>query len=374
MNRLMQRLLLRPKPVAVLLALVLVALIGVADYATGREVYMSAFYLVPICWAGWAAGRKAGLCMATVATVIWFMADLMKRGEAYSHRAIPFWNALLLLALFVVVVYLLSAFQAAHRYLEETVQQRTAALQDEIAERKRLEIAKIQSERLAVVGTMAAEVAHEVRNPLGSIVLNLDLIQKEVEKIVGTPGHSPEEARLLVNEMRAEVHRIQNVLENYLRCARLPTPQRQPLALNEFLDRKLAFLNGELERAGVKLHTHFDSALRTISADAEQLWQATLNLIRNGLEAMPNGGELTFSTWREGGQVRLQVTDSGEGMPDEQLKQVFMPFFTTKKEGTGLGLTLVQHIATEHGGHVECESAVGKGSTFTIFLPVAEES
>ena len=177
-----------------------------------------------------------------------------------------------------------------------------------------------------------------------------------------------------MSEMRAEVHRIQNVLGEYLQSARLPKPQRQPLALNEFLDQKLAFVNAEFEQAKVKLHSHFDPTLRTISADAEQLWQATLNLIRNGLDAMPDGGELTVSTRRDGGQVQLRVTDSGKGMTDEQLKQVFMPFFTTKTAGTGLGLTLVQQIATEHGGHVECESAVGKGSTFTIFLPIVEES
>jgi signal transduction histidine kinase len=373
MDKLLQRVLLPPRQVTVLLALALAVLIGIVDYASGREVSVSAFYLIPIGWACWVAGRKAGLFLATATTVLWFIADL-GTADHYGHPVIPYWNALMLLALFMVVVYLLSAFQDSHRYLEETVQRRTAALQTEIAERKRLEIAKLQAERLAAVGTMAAEVAHEVRNPLGSIALNLDLIQKEIEKIAGTPGYSPEEGRTLVDEMRAEVQRIQNVLEAYLQFARLPKPQRRALVLNELLDQKLAFLNGEFERAGVKLQTRFDPALRTISADAEQLWQATLNLIRNGLEAMPEGGELTVSTWREGGQARLRVADSGKGMSGEQVKQMFTPFFTTKPEGTGLGLTLVQQIVTEHGGHVECESIVNQGSAFTIFLPVTQES
>ena len=363
----------QPKSVTVLLALLVAAMLSLVVYVAGHEVSISAFYLIPICWACWAVGRRTGFFVATAATVMWFIADLLT-ADQYGGSAISFWNALMLLALFVVVVYLLSASQAAQRHLEETVRLRTAALQAEIVERKRLEIAKVQSERLAAVGTMAAEVAHEIRNPLGSIALNLDLIQKEVGKIADTPGYSPEEGRLLVSEMRAEVHRIQNVLGEYLQSARLPKPQRQPLALNEFLDQKLAFVNAEFEQAKVKLHSHFDPTLRTISADAEQLWQATLNLIRNGLDAMPDGGELTVSTRRDGGQVQLRVTDSGKGMTDEQLKQVFMPFFTTKTAGTGLGLTLVQQIATEHGGHVECESAVGKGSTFTIFLPIVEES
>ena len=258
--------------------------------------------------------------------------------------------------------------------LEETVERRTAALQAEIKERKRLEAAKVQAERLAAVGTMAAQVAHEVRNPLGSITLNLDLVFKEIDMLSGGNGHLPDEGRTLVKDMREEVRRIQRVIEDYLQFARLPTVQRQPVDLNGFLGQKLAFLCSELERAKVKLRTHFDPALTTINADAEQLWQTVLNLVRNSCEAMPDGGELTVGTWREGNHALLRVSDSGKGMTEEQLKRVFEPFFTTKKEGTGLGLTLVQQIATEHGGHIECESTSGKGSTFTIFLPLAEKT
>jgi signal transduction histidine kinase len=357
----------------VCLAILLAGGIGFLDDVTERDVAMSAFYLVPICWAGWVAGRRAGLLLAVVSTVAWFIAEL-NTGHLYAHPLIPYWNALTLLAFFLVVVYLLSAFQAAHQHLEETVQQRTAALQAEIAERKRLEIAKLQAERLAVVGTMAAEVAHEVRNPLGSITLNLDLIHKEINKLAEGRGHPPDESRTLVDDMRAEVRRIQRVLEDYLRFARLPKPQKRPVALNEWLDQKLSFLNSEFERTRTTLRTHFDPALTTINADAEQLWQATLNLIRNGLEAMPNGGELMVGTWQENGRIRIRVTDNGKGMTEEQLKQVFVPFFTTKGGGTGLGLAVVQQIVVEHGGHVECESALGKGSTFTLVLPQPEKA
>ncbi len=369
MNRLIKHLLSPPKPVVVVLAWALMFLIGSWDYITGRDFAVSPYYLLPICWVAWAAGRKAGIWLAMACTVTWFVSDLMS-GYVYQHRLTPYWNALMFLILFLFVVHLISAFQAAHFHLEETVQQRTAALEAEIKERQRLEVAKIQAERLAMVGTMAAQVAHEIRNPLGSITLNLDLIQKEISKLAERGGHSTEESRSLVVEMREEVHRIQSVLEEYLQFARLPKPQLRPVPLNEFLAQKLDFMNGTFERAGVKRLTHFDPAVKTISADAGQLWQATLNLIRNSLDAMPAGGELTVGTWREGGQVRLRVTDTGKGMSEEQLKKVFAPFFTTKPGGTGLGLALVQQIAAEHGGHLECESVQEKGSTFTIFLPV----
>jgi signal transduction histidine kinase len=373
MKRLVQHLLSPPKPVVVILALALTFLIGSLDYLTGRDFAVSPYYLLPICWAAWMSGRRVGILVAIAGTVTWFVSDLMT-GYVYQHTLTPVWNALMFLILFLFVVYLISAFQTAHYHLEETVQQRTSALQAEIQERKKLESAKIQAERLAMVGTMAAQVAHEIRNPLGSITFNLDLIHREIDSLTQVGGHPPGEARTLVNEMRAEVRRIQRVIEDYLQFARLPKLQKQPVDLNAFLEKKLAFYGSELARENVKLRTHFDPALPTINADAEQIWQAMLNLIRNSRQAMTHGGELTIGTWRDGNRVLLRITDNGKGMTEEQLKQLFVPFFTTKKEGTGLGLALVQQIVTEHGGHVECESVSGQGSTFTLFLPLTEKS
>jgi len=376
MNLPAQRLFSVPKPLAAVLALALLGLIGFLDYATGHDLVMSAFYLIPICWAAWDDGRVVGILMATFAAVTWFIADSMS-GFIYTYPLVPYWNAVMLFVLFLVVVLLLTAFRKAHHSLEETVRQRTAAvqaLQAEIKERERLEAANLHAERLAVVGKMAVQVAHEVRNPLGSITLNLDLIHKEIDRLAAGGGHPPDEGRTLIKDMREEIRRIGRVIEDYLRFARLPKLQRQPLDLNAFFDQKLAFLSTELEQANVKLHTHFDPALTKISAYPDQLWQAMLNLIRNSCEAMPGGGELTIGTRIEGRQVLLRVSDNGEGMTEEHLQQVFAPFFTTKKEGIGLGMALVQQIVAEHGGQIQCESAKGKGCTFTISLPLAGPS
>jgi signal transduction histidine kinase len=348
-------------------------LFGAVDYWKGREVAISAFYMIPICWACWTAGREAGLVLAVFSAAVWFVGDSLA-GYPYAHPAIPYWNGFMLLLLFVVIVLLLSAFKTAHYRLEETVQKRTSALQVEIAQRQRAEAARLQAERLAAVGAMAAEVAHEVRNPLGSIALNLDLIQKEVHGLAQSSRHPAEEGESLIREMRVEVQRIQHVIDDYLQFARLPKPQRQPLDLNTWLAEKLAFLNTSLERACIKLRTMFDPCLKSVNADPEQLWQAILNLIRNAIEAMPQGGELTVDTREDSQHAAVSIRDQGKGMTSEQLGRMFVPFFSTKPSGTGLGLTLVQQIITEHGGHVQCESRSGRGSTFTIYLPFLEHT
>ena len=368
-NQFARRLFAPPKSVVVGLGWVLMLLIGSLDHMTGRDFAVSPYYILPICWVAWVAGRVAGVWLAVASTATWFASDMLS-GYFYEHALTPVWNAMMFLILFLIVVYLISGFKEAHYHLEETVRRRTAALESEIEERKRLEVAKLQAERLAMVGTMAAQVAHEVRNPLGSITFNLDLIHREIDQLVKGEGHSPKESRTLITEMREEVRRIQRVIEDYLQFARLPKLQKTPVDLNAFLGQKLTFLGTETARTNVNLRTHFDPALKTINVDAEQLWQAMLNLIRNSREAMPCGGELTIGTWRDGRQALVRITDTGNGMNPEQLKQLFVPFFTTKREGTGLGLALVQQIVTEHGGHVECESTVGQGSTFTLFLPL----
>jgi signal transduction histidine kinase len=354
---------------AILLPSALVLVLGVLDYMTGREIMISPLYLGPICWATWRAGRRTGLILAVAGAATWLVADLMTH-YAYAHPAVPYWNAVMLWVFYGVVVYLLSAFHDAHRHLEAKVERRTAALQAEIAGRKRLEAARIQSERLAAMGMMAAEVAHEVRNPLSSIVLNLDLLQQEVGKLAAGGRHPADEGRLLVEEVRAEVCRIQRVLADYLQFARKSASKREPVCLNNLLKQKLAFMQGDFERAGVKLRTTYDPSLKPVEGDGEQLWQAMLNLVRNSLEAMPDGGELAVSTRRDETHAVMQICDNGQGMAAAQLQQVFTPFFTTKAAGTGLGLSLVQQIVTEHRGHVECVSAPDQGSTFAVLIPL----
>lgn len=247
---------------------------------------------------------------------------------------------------------------------------RSVILRD-ITLRKRLEEAKLQAERLAVIGTMSAKLAHEIRNPLSSINMNIDLVRYEIEALTRARAEDGEEARALLKSIHSEVRRIQRVTQDYLKFARIPKPMRDSEVLHELLSERLAFLQSLFDEQKVKLDTKFDPALPPVSVDGEQIWQAVLNIVQNAVEAMPQGGTLTVSTRRDGNFAEVRVADTGKGMIDEQLRQVFKPFFSTKQSGTGLGLPLTQQIIVEHGGQIECKSIAGKGTTFTIRLPIA---
>jgi len=277
----------------------------------------------------------------------------------------------MLFVFFFVVVWLLTAFHSSHYHLEQTVERRTAALRAEMEERKRLEHAKLQAERLAVVGSMAAQVAHEIRNPLGSIFLNLDLIGQELNVFANSNGRSAAECQALLREMRSQVLRIRQVLQDYLRFARMPKSERAVVSLKGFLEEKLNFVQPLLDQRRVDLRKTFDPSLPPVYADAEQLWEVLLNLIRNAVDAMPAGGNLTVSTKRNDAEVLVSVSDNGRGMTEEEARNLFVPFFTTKSDGTGLGLAYAQQVINEHGGKIDCATARGKGSTFSIQLPLA---
>jgi len=245
---------------------------------------------------------------------------------------------------------------------------RSAILRD-ITERKRLEEEKLRSERLAVIGTMSARLAHEIRNPLSSITLNVELVRDEIEALSKHNPDTGHEARGLLRALDSEVRRVQRVTEDYLKFARLPRPRCQPVALNELLDQQLGFMGSLFDATHVKLVTELAKDLPVIQADESQLWQAVLNLIRNALEAMASGGTLTVRTTAKDGWVVLSIADTGKGITEEERQQLFKPFFSTKVGGTGLGLPLTQQVVTEHAGTIRCESVPGHGTTFVIELP-----
>lgn len=221
------------------------------------------------------------------------------------------------------------------------------------------------AERLAAVGRISAQITHEIRNPLNAIGLNAELLGEELARL----SPPPREAAQLVSAISREVDRLEGVAEEYLTFARMPRAATAPVDLDELLGSLLDFVGPELRGARVELVRDLAGDLPLVPGDEAQLRAVALNLVRNSREAMPAGGTLTVRTRRAEGGVELTVADTGGGMPPEVLARIFEPFYTTKERGTGLGLAYARRVIAEHGGTIRCESAPGRGTTFTIRLP-----
>jgi two-component system NtrC family sensor kinase len=222
----------------------------------------------------------------------------------------------------------------------------------------------VRSERLAAVGTMAAMITHEVRNPLSSIGLNTELLEDEL-------GPDAEEARNLCNAITHEVDRLTAITEEYLLFARLPKPKIQPEPINPMVSSLAAFVRKDLAAKQVELATELGEGDLTALVDASQMRQCLINLVRNAADAVTTkgGGHVTLRTRRLGARIAIQVADDGVGIAPDVLPRLFDPFFSTKEGGSGLGLALTKQIVKDHGGDLKVESVVGRGTTFTVSVP-----
>lgn len=237
-----------------------------------------------------------------------------------------------------------------------------AAREKELSEKQE---ALVRAEKLATIGRLAAQITHEIRNPLSSIGLNTELLSEEIPT-----GDDGSEARRLCAAIAREVDRLAEITEDYLRFARLPRPTFAREDVGEVLQDLVAFVQPELDAARIRVELDLEGTL-VASIDENQIRQALLNLVRNSREAMKDGGILTLAARAWEGGVKLEVRDDGIGMREEDRARIFDPFFTTKEGGTGLGLSLTQQIVAQHGGRLDCDSQVAGGTTFTLYLPGA---
>lgn len=223
----------------------------------------------------------------------------------------------------------------------------------------------LSSERLAAIGKMAAQVTHEVRNPLSSLALNLELLEEEL-------GGGQGEVAALLSAVQLEVDRLTQLTEKYLSLARRSRPRLEEESLVDLVGEALDSVKLELERARVKIDLKAPDEIASVWVDESQVRQVLLNLFRNAREAMPEGGTLSVAlTQPQRELVVVAIRDTGQGMDSATRSQIFEPFFTTKGHGTGLGLAITREIVEAHGGKILCEANKPQGTGFNIELPVA---
>jgi signal transduction histidine kinase len=240
--------------------------------------------------------------------------------------------------------------------LEQKVVERTAELEEAQARLR-------HAEKLSALGRLAASIAHEINNPLSSILLHLYIVEK-AEPVDPTLQKS-------LGVIEGQVEAIARLVEQLRSFSKPPRKEFKPVNLNDVLEDILALTSKELEKQKIDITHEFDPGLPAVLAAPDQMGEVFMNLVVNARDAMPSGGELTLRTRANGDGIQAQVCDTGVGIESEIADRIFEPFFTTKGDaGTGLGLSICHSIVQEHAGDIRVESAPGQGTTFTIQLPV----
>jgi two-component system, sporulation sensor kinase E len=239
----------------------------------------------------------------------------------------------------------------------------------DITESRRTAEKTLEGERLNALTLLAAGVAHEIGNPLNSLNIHLQLMERETRKLNGKTRAQLQESIAIA---RGEINRLDSIVTQFLRAIRPSKPQLRPESINALVEEAVQFFAPEIEARDIVVETELRSDLPLLQLDRDQMKQAFYNIIKNSFEAMKRRGILRIRTDADDTHVRVSFTDNGGGMSADALSRVFEPYYTTKASGSGLGLLIVRRIVREHGGELAIESTEGKGLTLTIRLPLAD--
>jgi PAS domain S-box-containing protein len=240
---------------------------------------------------------------------------------------------------------------------------------EDITEKRKKETQLRRAESLAALTTLAAGVAHEINNPLGSISIRIQLL----EKLLKSPEHDRAAMTKHLGVVKQEMERLKQIVVDFLFAVRPMDVQLLSENPGPIIREVADLVEPEAERFGIELNLSIPSDLPKILMDKRLIKQALLNLIKNAMAVMPQGGKLGIIAELGQDELRISISDTGTGIPEELLTKIFEPYFTTKKSGTGLGLTITFKIIKEHSGDISLESKEGEGSTFTIHLPIPQK-
>jgi PAS domain S-box-containing protein len=240
---------------------------------------------------------------------------------------------------------------------------------EDITEKRKKETQLRRAESLAALTTLAAGVAHEINNPLGSISIRIQLLEKLLK------ASEPDQAAMTkhLSVVKQEMERLKQIVVDFLFAVRPMDVQLLSENPGPIIQEVADLVEPEAERFGIELNTSIPVNLPRLLMDKRLIKQALLNLIKNAMAVMPQGGKLGIGVEQAEDELRIYVSDTGTGIPEDLLTKIFEPYFTTKKSGTGLGLTITFKIIKEHSGDISLDSKVGEGSTFTIHLPIPQK-
>ncbi len=321
-------------------------------------------YLVPIMLGAYWYGIRGGVAVSVVSALLF-------SPHLFHHWHDPFLEVynyieIFLFLLIGTVMGILSQMERSQRRRYEEALVRLDESHRKLKEQTdvlfQTEEQLRRADRLSALGELSAGMAHEIRNPLGAIKGAAEILKDDYP----SDNAKYEFIRILLKES----DRLNNIVQEFLGFARPKQPEFRQADLNEVVESVLLLAAPEARKAGVRIDKKLDSAIGKRSLDAGLLKQALLNLVLNAIQAMPGGGTLFIESRFLGDAVAVTVADTGIGISDGDRKKLFSPFFTTKKNGTGLGLAITYRIIENHRGSIDVKSEQGKGTTFTVKLPV----
>jgi signal transduction histidine kinase len=306
-------------------------------------------------------GRWMGLFLTAVAGLLYWTAGWLAPPEAA-------WTAVvILMGMLGLPAYALGHVADRERRARAEVERLNDELKGTLSQLQEAQQELVVAERMATVGRLSLKVAHEVRNPISAIELNAEMLEDIVR---GQSGTEVEEAVGLVAAIRDQVNTLDALTEEYLTFARFPRPHFEDESVNDLVRELTEFVRPVATRQGLIVRADIDPDVPMMEIDRGLLRQAVLNLVKNGLEALSRGGELVLASRRVGEAVEISVSDTGPGIHADAALKLFEQFFTTKPQGSGLGLSITRQITEEHGGEVTWKNRPGGGAVFTIRLPL----
>ena len=239
---------------------------------------------------------------------------------------------------------------------------------NDITESRLSALENFESEKGALISMLAAGVAHEIGNPLNSLNIHLQLLERHCGGTDKKPAD--DEALEMIDVAKSEVKRLDLIITQFLSAIRPTKPNMEKVDIKDLVEATLSFMKTEIEDRSIKVRCKWPKIIPDISGDSNQLKQVVYNLIKNASQAMPEGGRIDIKCKVNTDNLQLSVSDTGSGIPGKDIGNIFEPYFTSKKSGTGLGLMIVERIVREHGAELAVESEPGKGTVFTISFPL----
>jgi signal transduction histidine kinase len=331
------------------------------ELASLHNVYQRLYYLPIFAGAYW-FGVRGALAVSVLSAASYLPHIILDWANQPAYREAQYAELLMFQVVGLVVGTLVEAERRQRERQERTAKELAEAyqqLQDSLEQLQR-------ADRLSALGELSAGLAHEIKNPLASMKGSLNILASDFPR-----GHSKRE---FIEILEKELNRLNGVLSEFLQFARPPQPDPQPCNLGDVMDSLRVLCSNEAGRHGVRIEIACPEDLPELTLDAGQIQQALLNIVLNGIQAMPSGGRLDIDVKAVNAGVHIRIRDEGAGIPPGNRARIFDPFFTTKERGTGLGMPIAHKLIHGHGGEIRLMDQERRGTTFLVVLPMGSSA